>query len=75
MHIDALLLLLFKRFSAASQTKYNFFGIFDFFQKKKYDKNTPVSPILVVIRVNKFKKGEQVKNTIATSYESVRKLL
>jgi hypothetical protein len=43
--------------------------------KIKYDENTPVSPILVVIRVYKLKKGEQVKNTMATAYEFVRKLL
>ena len=33
MHIDALLLLLFKRFSAVSQTKYNFFPNFRNFKK------------------------------------------
>jgi len=54
------------------------FSVFRIFRnfKKKYDKNTPVSPILVVIRVYKLKKkGEQVKNTMATAYEFVRKLL
>jgi hypothetical protein len=54
--IDALLLLFFKRFSAVSQTK--FFGIFfEIFKfvKKKYNKNTPVSHTLAVIRVYKLK--------------------
>ena len=50
--IDALLLLLFKRFSAVSQT--NFFGIcfrnFEFSKKQIYDENTPVSHTLAVIR-------------------------
>ena len=54
MDLDALLLLLFKRFSAVSQTKYIYFSeILEFFLKK-YDKNTPISPILVVIRVYKL---------------------
>ena len=50
--IDTLLLLLFKRFSAVSQTKNsrNFFRNFQF-KKKKYDQNTPVSDTLAVIRV------------------------
>ena len=47
--IDALLFLLLKRFSAVSQTKFEIFQIFEIL--KKVDKNTPVSPILVVIRV------------------------
>jgi hypothetical protein len=51
--IDTLLLLLFKRFSAVSQTKIfrNFFPKFSNLKKKKYDQNTPVSDTLAVIRV------------------------
>jgi hypothetical protein len=55
--IDALLFLLFKRFSAVFQTKFFgkfFFRNFNFF-KKKNDKNIPVSHTLAVIRVSKLK--------------------
>jgi hypothetical protein len=73
MDIDVLLLLLFKRFSAVSQTKYIYFSYIFFFLK--YDKNTPVSSKLVAIRVYKLKKGKKVNNALATGHEFVRKLL
>ena len=54
--IDALLFLFFERFSAVSRTKFsgNFFRNFKIL-KNEYDKNTPVSHTLAVIRVYKLK--------------------
>ena len=65
--------VLLERFSAVSQTKFSNSQIFEIF--KCFDKNTPVSPILVVIRTCRLKKGEQVKNAIVTMHEFVSKLL
>ena len=50
--IDALLILLFKPYSAVSHTEFFSENIFRNFRiLKKYDKNTPVSHTLAVIRV------------------------
>jgi hypothetical protein len=74
--IDALLFLFFERFSAVSRTKFsgNFFRNFKIL-KNKYDKNTPVSQTLAVIRVYKLKKREHVKNAYVISHIFVRKPL
>jgi hypothetical protein len=61
--IDALLLLLFKRFSAVSQTKLfrNLFSKFLIVFFLSMIKNTPVSHTLAVIRVYKLKNENRSK--------------
>ena len=75
--VGALLLLFFERFSAVSQTKFFgiFFEIFKFKKKSMIKKNTPVFHTLAVIRVNKLKKREHVKNAYVISHIFVRKPL